>query len=124
MAALPRQVRLLASYITVLSLISLLYCIQWILNVCYTVLGNGFSDFVREKINERNETLVDRQDLNIAIDPTILDVIMNSSSIAVSKGAAQNSLKIGSKRRRTRAEIDEYRAQQENQFNLIIEKDA
>ena len=61
----------------------------------------------------RNERLVDRHDLNIAIDPEILQVIQNSSAVATQTGSSAHLLKVGSKRRRTRAEIEEFRSLQE-----------
>ena len=48
---------------------------QWLLNVSYTLIGDDFARFVRERVDQRNEKLADRQDLNIAIDPEILQVI-------------------------------------------------
>ena len=84
-------------------------CIQWILNVCYTIIGEPFQQFVRERSDERNETLAEKQDLNIAIDPEILEVIKNSTAISTQAGNSAHLLKIGSKRRRTKAEIEEYK---------------
>ena len=56
--------------------------IQWILNVSYTIIGNEFAQFVRQRIEERNESLADRQDLNVAIDPEILEVIRASTAVS------------------------------------------
>ena len=39
-------------------------------------------------------------------------------------GNSANLLKIGSKRRRTRAEIEEFRSLQDNQLEALAEKDA
>lgn len=84
--------------------------LQWIVNVAFTVIGRDFSDFVREEIEKRNLSLADRKDLNIEIDPDILEVIKNSTAVSTQKGNSAHLLKIGSKRRRTRAEMEEYRA--------------
>ena len=51
--------------------------------------------------------------MNIELDPEILEVFKASSSISTHKGSATGLLKIGSKRRRTRAEIDELREEQD-----------
>lgn len=64
-----------------------------------------------------------RQDLNIAIDPEILEVIKNSTAISTQAGNSAHLLKIGSKRRRTKAEMDEYRQLQEERMNAMMEKD-
>jgi len=57
--------------------------------------------------DERNRIMAEKHDLNIQVDPAILEVIKNSTSISTQKGAAVGLLKIGSKRRRTAAELEE-----------------
>ena len=74
-------------------------------------------------MDERNAELAERQDFNVAIDPEILDVIQSSTAISTQKGNSAMLLKIGSKRRRTKAEMDEFRAQQANQFEAMAAKD-
>ena len=83
---------------------------KWVLDVCYTIIGQPFSDFVREKIVDRNEKLADKNDLNVAIDPKILDIIKSSSQVSTQHGSSVHLLKVGAKRRRTRAEIEEFRS--------------
>ena len=96
---------------------------QWILNVCYGVIGAPIANFVRQRVDERNQELAERQDFNVAIDPEILSVIKASTAISTQKGNSAMLLKVGSKRRRTKAEMDEFRAQQENQFEAMAAKD-
>ena len=91
--------------------------------MCYAVIGAPIASFVRQRVDERNTQLAERQDFNVAIDPEILDVIQNSTAISTSKGSAAMLCKIGSKRRRTRAEMDEFHAQQANQFEAMQAKD-
>ena len=93
------------------------------MNVCFAVIGAPIASFVRQRVDERNTQLAERQDFNVAIDPEILDVIQNSTAVSTQKGNSAMLLKVGSKRRRTRAEMDEYRAQQENQFEAMAAKD-
>ena len=83
---------------------------QWIINVCYSVIGRDFSDFVRGQIEARNEYVANKQDLHVEIDPEILAVINASTAVSTQKGNAAMLMKIGSKRRRTRAEMEEFRA--------------
>ena len=45
----------------------------------------------------------------IAIAPEILEVIKNSAAISTQAGNSAHLLKIGSKRRRTKAEIEEFK---------------
>jgi len=51
--------------------------------------------------------MAEKHDMNIQIDPAILEVIKNSTAISTQKGSSVGLLKIGSKRRRTRAELEE-----------------
>ena len=67
-------------------------------------------------MNQRNESLAVRQDLNVELDPEFLEVIRNSTAISTQKGNSAMLCKAGSKRRRTKAEIDEFKSLQENQF--------
>ena len=45
--------------------------------------------------------------MNVEIDPEIMEIIMGSTAVSTQKGSAAHLLKVGSKRRRTRAEIEE-----------------
>ena len=42
---------------------------QWIINVCYTMVGQAFGDWVSEQIEARNERLAEERDLMIQMDP-------------------------------------------------------
>lgn len=71
------------------------------------MVGQPLADFVKMRLDERNVELASRQDLNIAIDPEIFEILRNSTAISTQKGSAVGLLRVGSKRRRTRAELDE-----------------
>lgn len=77
------------------------------------MIGKPFKDFVNSQCNERNEKLATREDVNIAIDPEILQVIRGSTQVSTQHGNSYQLLKVGSKRRRTRAELDELDRQEE-----------
>ena len=94
------------------------------MNICYSVIGKPFSDFVRERVDARNNELTERNDFNIAVDPEILEVIKTSTAVSTSKGNSAMLLKIGTKRRRTRAEIEEFRSMQERELVERADKDA
>ena len=74
-------------------------------------------------MNERNESLADRRDLNVEIDNEFLDIIRASSAVSTQMGNSAMLCKIGSKRRRTKAEMDEHKSLQENQFQANLAKD-
>ena len=82
------------------------------------------SDFVRERIEHRNESLAERNDLLVAINPEILKIVERSTSIGMQVGNSAMLCKMGSKRRRTRAEILEFRALEESQAASMVDKDA
>lgn len=97
---------------------------QWILNICFSIIGQDFADFVRGQIDDRHTRLAESQDMNVEVDPEILAVIQNSKAISTTKGNSAHLLKVGSKRRRTRAEMEEFRALRENPIEAIAAKDA
>ena len=91
---------------------------QWIANVAYSVLGDDFSDWVKEQIEARNEHVAQKGNLFIELDPDVAaafeastavsrkcrrlyDTLIDLFLFAVQKGSSANMLKIGSKRRRT-----------------------
>ena len=97
--------------------------VQWIANVCYSVIGRDFADFVRGAIEARNEHVANKQNLHVEVDPEILAVINASTAVSTSKGNAAHLMKINSKRRRTRAEMEEFRAMGDEQQRMLANKD-
>ena len=90
---------------------------QWIVNVLYSVIGEPFSDFVRQQITDRNQKMQTDHNLNIELDPEIAEAFKQSNQISsrshlfhffefwltnffslviASKGIGANLLKIGS----------------------------
>ena len=61
--------------------------------------------------------------MNISIDPEILEIVRSSAAVSTQKGNSVHLLKIGAKRRRTRAEIDEYKAIRERELESLADKD-
>ena len=91
--------------------------------MCYAVIGEDVAAFVKAQVLERHERLAERRDLNIAIDPEMLAVIQASTAISTTKGSSAHLLKVGSKRRRTRAEMEEFRAIRDNPLEALAAKD-
>ena len=52
---------------------------QWIANVCATVLGDKFTDWVAAQVKERNEQLLVSKGLIIEMDQEIADVFHAST---------------------------------------------
>ena len=44
---------------------------QWIINLIYSLTGNKFKNWVRERIESRNTRITDDRDLMISLDPKI-----------------------------------------------------
>jgi hypothetical protein len=77
------------------------------------VLGQPFRRFIDQAVQSRNEELATKDNNSIAIDPEILAVINKSTAVSTQHGNSFALLKVGSKRRRTRAELDELQHQDE-----------
>ena len=88
------------------------------------MIGRDFQDFVRGQIESRNEKIAEKQHLHVEVDPEILAVINASSAVSTQKGNAAHLMKINSKRRRTRAEMEEFRAMGDRNQSLMSLKDA
>ena len=56
--------------------------------------------------------MAEKHDMNVEVDPEIMAIIQNSSAVSTQKGSSAHLLKIGSKRRRTRAEIEELKMEE------------
>jgi hypothetical protein len=55
---------------------------QYILNLIYSICGDGFRDFVQLAIKERNEQLALQGDLNIEMDPKIAECFAQSTMVS------------------------------------------
>ena len=45
-------------------------------------MKNIFTDWVKEKIEERNEEIKDKNDMNIELDPDVAEAFKNSTSVS------------------------------------------
>ena len=55
---------------------------EFICNVCATVLKNIFTDWINEQIEERNEEMKEKKDMNIELDPDIAAAFNASTSMS------------------------------------------
>jgi hypothetical protein len=105
---------------------------QWVINVMYSYIGDPFAEFVIFRTQERNQKIYVKKDLSVAIDPDVLAAFNKSTLVSselffipyfvsnfhsyplfclVGKSATGASLlKVGSKRKRTRREIEDEKA--------------
>ena len=101
---------------------------QWIINAAYTIVGNPFKDWIRNRIEARNVKVAVEKNMMINIDPGLSRIWQNSTAVSrknshisifsftnllildfllllETKGTSVNLLKLGTKRRRTKQEI-------------------
>lgn len=55
---------------------------EWICNVCATVLGDAFSAWVKEQIEERNVQVTKKKNLMIAMDPELAAAFQASTKVS------------------------------------------
>ena len=54
----------------------------WLSNVIYTVLGDLFAEWVKARIVERNDKIVEKRNLAIELDPQITLAFRNSNAVS------------------------------------------
>ena len=55
---------------------------QWLINVCNTVIGKPFAEWINATIEKRNDDMAQKHDLLVEMDPDIAEVFANSKSIS------------------------------------------
>ena len=55
---------------------------QFIVNVIYTVIGDSFADWVKERVVARNIKIVKVQNLAIDMDPEVYAAFTNSTAVS------------------------------------------
>ena len=55
---------------------------QWIVNVAYSVLGDTFSFWVKEQIEQRNTLIADKGNLLIELDPEVAAAFHASTAVS------------------------------------------
>ena len=55
---------------------------QWLVNVIYSVLADPFKNWVKAKIEERNEKVIADKDLLIDMDPDVAKAFKSSNAVS------------------------------------------
>ena len=55
---------------------------EWICNICATVMGTVFTDWLKEQIRDRNEEVKDKKDLNIELDADVAAAFRSSTAVS------------------------------------------
>jgi hypothetical protein len=53
-----------------------------VFNVIYTITGQNFADWIKEKVKERNELKAQKEDLMIEMDPELYRAFCQSTQIS------------------------------------------
>ena len=102
---------------------------QWLANVIYSVAGQPFADWVDEVIASRNSKIAANEKKHILMDPEVFAAFeastqvsskfrpflrfLTSLSVRIAvNGRGVDMLKAGTKRRRTKAEMEEFKLEQ------------
>ena len=78
---------------------------------------------MKDQCETRNRELANENGLNIDVDQEILAIINASTMVATQKGSSVNLLKVGSKRRRTRAEMEELQRLEEEKAEELARRE-
>jgi hypothetical protein len=78
----------------------------YICNVIHSLVGEDFQQWVDDRVNARNKKVTVEGNKIIELDPIIAAVFQNSTAISTTNGRSFSMLKVGSKRRRTKSQID------------------
>ena len=79
---------------------------SYICNVIHTLIGEDFQKWVDDRVQERNMKVAVEGNQIIDMDPTVAEVFLSSTAVSTTNGRSFNMLKIGSKRRRTKDQIE------------------
>ena len=55
---------------------------EWIYNVVATILGETFTDWVKDLIDDRNEDIRDKRKLDIELDPDVAEAFRASTAVS------------------------------------------
>ena len=55
---------------------------QWLVNVIFTVVGDAFAEFVKERIDDRNQRVIAQRDMLITVDSTIAAAFQNATQVS------------------------------------------
>ena len=56
---------------------------QYLVNIVYTVVGETFAQWVRDRIEERNKKVAIEKDLMIKVDDKIAEVFFGSTAVSL-----------------------------------------
>jgi hypothetical protein len=117
---------------------------QYVSNVIFTLLGGIFQKWVDSRILDRNQKVTIERDLNIKLDPKIAKAYIASTAVSCrylilinlfssplilinichieQRGTGSLLMKVGSKRRRTKQEIEDQKMEDEMKRQAVEDK--
>ena len=82
------------------------------INVIYTLVGQPFRTWVNKLVDLRHETVAEEKQLYIEMDAEVAEVYNNSKAVSTNHGSSFNLMKASSKRRRSKKQIEEEKAEE------------
>ena len=64
---------------------------KYICDIIHSVIGEPFTSWVKNMIDERNEARKLKNEMNIALDPEILEIFNKSTTVSLTKGISNHS---------------------------------
>ena len=64
---------------------------QWLCNVIHTTVDDVFSEWVKERIEDRNTGLIQKKNLGVTIDPEIMKAFLGSTAVSSKYSFAESS---------------------------------
>ena len=56
---------------------------SYVCNICFTVIGDNFRDWIKDQINIRNEAVAREQNLLINMDKDVFDAFNRSNAVSL-----------------------------------------
>jgi hypothetical protein len=83
---------------------------SYIANCIYTIVGTPFRQWVDQQCQLRNDKVIEKQNLQITMDPAVYQAFLNSKHVSTQNGISSHLFKDTAKRRRSKAQILEEKA--------------
>lgn len=89
--------------------------------IVHSVVGDPFKEWVKSKIDTRNEEYARKKDQLVDMAPTIAAALLKTNQLTSGHGNVHNMLKASFKRKRSKEEIEAEKQQQAAKENALVE---
>ena len=67
---------------------------DYIASIILSIVGQPFSDWVDDRIAERNDQRKSDKNMDVALDPDLAKIFKESNAVSISKGISSNMMKV------------------------------